>query len=341
MSQWRTQDGDDLPSQPHLQGTFVPTTGLMYSNAQEAFPFENDMAKGKFCVLHRPTFDKALDKSGQYPHGNHFHGKKRLWENRVQFTVKVVPTGPFFFGIQLEEYVPLSFTVTQAMTATVAALRRVVGSDLYHSPGDDPAKVAGEKERPTFSMPLWAFDQFIETPEGETPPDLTDPNMDKLGTKRTENRSAWIKRFTNFQFKAGVTYTFCFWGISQWLDVIQWLVKGVVPGGLNFNKFCGKPPVWLVLYSLKPSMPAQNEQEAKATDKRHLDSYKNYYVRLAFWSSLATPSSRRVSELLQGAVHQTSVEDLVKKKKKWYDFSVKNSARSVFACCAPTSRHYK
>jgi hypothetical protein len=335
---WRTVRGDDLPSQPHLQGTFVPTTGLLYSNAPEAFPFENAFAKGSFLPLHRPTFDKALDKSGKYPYGGHFGGKKRLWEMRLQFQTKVVPTEPMFFGIQLEEYVPLSFTATQAMSATVAALKKAVGKDVHHSPGDNPAKVSGEKERPTFVMPLWAFDQVIETPEGETPPDLTDPNMDKLGTKRTDNRSAFIKRFTDFRFKPGVTYTLCFWGISQWLDNIQWQLQGIVPGGLHFNKFCGKPPVYVVLYTLKPRMPAQNEEDSKKVDRRHLDSYKNYYLHMAFWSSQVMPPKRRAAELLQGAADQTGAEvELRKKKKKWYGLS--KAFQSVFACCVPAYRH--
>jgi hypothetical protein len=235
-----------------------------------------------------------------------------------------------FFGIELEDYVPLSFTTSQAMAATVAALKRAVGSDLYHSSGDDPKKVSGEKERPTFVMPLWAFDQFIETPAGEDPPDLADPNMDKLGTKRTDNRSAFIKRFSNFQFEAGTTYTFCFWGISQWLDDIMWQVKGIVPGGLNFNKFCGKPPVHVVLYTLRPRMPGDPQ---KKEDTRHLDSYKNYYFHLAFWSSQAKPSGRRCSELLQGSAN-LSRDDVVLRKKKWYE----KGLPGVFACCVPADR---
>merc|ERR1712190_273405 len=233
---------------------------------------------------------------------------------------KEVPAEPMFFGIELEDYVPLSWSTSQAMAATVAALKRAVGSELYHSPGDKPTEVSGERERPTFVMPLWAFDQFIETPEGETPPDLTDPNLDNLGMKRTQNRAEFVKRMSNFQFKAGTTYTFCFWGVSQWLDNILWRLQGIVPGGLNFNKFCGKPPVHIVLYTLKPRMPAVSPEKE---DTRHLDSYKNYYFHLAFWSSQAMPSSGRKAELLQGSVDQNQTmageEAMLRKRKKWYE----------------------
>merc|ERR1712050_202471 len=105
----------------------------------------------------------------------------------------------------------------------------------------------------------------------------------------------------------------------------------------NFNKFCGKPPVHIVLYTLKPRMPAVSPEKE---DTRHLDSYKNYYFHLAFWSSQAMPSSGRKAELLQGSVDQNQTmageEAMLRKRKKWYE----NHFQSVFGCF-PAKRHSK
>merc|ERR1712048_931480 len=156
------------------------------------------------------------------------------------------------FGIELDDYVPLPAASKRLMGLVVAALRRVVGSDLYHSVGDDPKTTAGPQEKPVFAMPLWAFDQFIVTPEGEKAPSLTDPRFHEFGMKRADDRAAYVKEISALELKSGPTYTFSFWGISQFLDNINWEITGVVPfTKINFNQFCGRPPVHLVMYSLQ------------------------------------------------------------------------------------------
>merc|ERR1719188_805443 len=112
----------------------------------------------------------------------------------------------------------------QLMALTVAALRKVAGNDLYHSPGDDPKQTPGPHEKPVFTMPLWAFDQFVITPQGEQPPDLADPDFSSFGHKRTDDRAAFVRQLSSLELKAGPMYTFAFWGISQFLDDINWKV---------------------------------------------------------------------------------------------------------------------
>mmetsp|Transcript_6350 Transcript_6350/g.14572 ORF Transcript_6350/g.14572 Transcript_6350/m.14572 type:complete len:223 (-) Transcript_6350:658-1326(-) len=77
-----------MPAEPHLEGGFLPPTRLLHSNSTEAFAFDNENCKGLFLPLHRPTYDKRLDASGKYRYGEHFTGKKRLWELRFRFQFK-------------------------------------------------------------------------------------------------------------------------------------------------------------------------------------------------------------------------------------------------------------
>merc|ERR1712048_951359 len=210
------------------------------------------------------------------------------------------------FGIELDDYVPLPAASKRLMGLVVAALRRVVGSDLYHSVGNDPKTTAGPQEKPVFVMPLWAFDQFIVTPEGEQAPSLNDPRFNELGMKRADDRSAFVKEISALELKSGPTYTFSFWGISQFLDQINWEITGVVRfTKINFNQFCGRAPVHLVMYSLDR---ADDDKEA-----RHLQSRKHYLFDLKFWSTKSKPTPERLQELipdLSDASRRTSEPDL-------------------------------
>jgi len=288
----------NLPSHTHLQGCFIPYTGetLYYPNEDNrCFEYETDMVLGKTFCVHRATWDPALNKSGDYPFGHVFKGRKINWEVRIQLRFKHAPDGSLKFGIELDEYVPLMGTTKTAMKAMVSLLKQIVGKDLHHSPGDDPAKTVGEAERPMFSMPMIAFDQFIETPEGEEPPALTDANFMQLGIRRADDMGTFTRTMNAVKFRPGPTYTFNFFSISQFMDNILWQIR-VAPGlTLDYDSFCGRPPIHLVLYTLRPP-PVGSED-----DGRHLDSRKTYLYHLAFWSSKKQPPQHRLEQLLPNA----------------------------------------
>jgi len=273
-----------MPAEPHLEGGFQPPTRLIHSNSHDAFAFDNENCSGLFLVLHRPTYDSQLNNSSSYLYGDYFEGKKRLWELRfrVQFKRRV-PQSDLFFGVELEEYVPVNAATKRVMDLSVAGMRQVVGDRLYHTLGDqDPV----ESERPAIMMPLWAFDQFIETPEGETPPDLSDPNLPEYGHKRVGQIREYKRLMDSLDLRPGPTFTFCFWGVSRFCDVIGWQATGIpIFTPLDLNLYCGKPPLHLVLYTL---------QGGADEDKRHLQSKKTYYFRCGFWSSLKRPSKEVV-----------------------------------------------
>merc|ERR1712178_301502 len=80
-------------------------------------------------------------------------------------------------------------------------------------------------------------------------------------------------------------------GISQFLDQINWEISGVIPfTRINFNQFCGKAPVHLVMYSLDR---ADDDKET-----RHLQSRKNSLFDLKFWSTKSKPTPERLQELV-------------------------------------------
>jgi len=252
--------------------------------------FENDRCAMKALVVHRPTHDPQRDKAGDYPFAWHLSGRRRLWEIRFQLRFKQLPERQVYFGIELDRYVPVSGVTRQVQKVLVSACRKIVG-DCYHSPGDDPKRTEGEAETPAFMMPLWAFDQF-EVSEAGKEPDLAS-DLEGRGMRRTEGVSQYISavKATINNFSTDKVYTFCFWGVSQFLDCMQWEVTGgVLPGvRLDFNKLCGQPPIYMSMYELS----GVNEQDARkwGADRRHLSSRKRYYLRVAVWSALRPPKA--------------------------------------------------
>jgi len=293
------------------EGSMIPSTGLFIGNSEEPGPFENEWMSGGFLAMHRATHDKELNKSGEYRYGEYFLGKKRLWECRFQFKFKQPPPDAkdVFFGLELEEYVPMNAATKRMMSVLVENLKVAVGKQIYHTPGDDPTKVSGPLERPTFVMPLYAFDQFIVTPPGESPPRLTDPAMPTLGSVRVGRVREYKKEIEELELKMGYTYTFNFWGISQWLDRLNWqVIMPLLRTRVDFNAFCGRPPVHVVIYTLKAGSVHKD-------DPRHLQFKKNYMFDIAFWSSLHRPPKEIVHSLFRGVPRRFSPLPASGKKK--------------------------
>lgn len=288
-------DNLEMPDEPHVEIALDPPCGLHLSNPKEAYKFENDFCTGTYLFFHPPAMDGSSEGPNGMDYNEYFIGKSRLWEIRLQLRFKKAPTPDMdlFFGVELDEYVPLSMASRQSQNLVTAALRQAVGG-VYQSPGDNPAKVDGEREPPVCVLPLWAFDQFIITPEGGKPPNLADPEFSNLGTKRYKRVAEYKKEMESLQrdLTVGTTYTLAFWGVSRFLDVINWMVIGIpVATPIDFNKFAGRPPVGVVLYGMK-----QGEGQ-QSNDKRHLRSKKSYYWRASIWSSGKRPERSRVEAL--------------------------------------------
>mmetsp|Transcript_62028 Transcript_62028/g.115119 ORF Transcript_62028/g.115119 Transcript_62028/m.115119 type:complete len:375 (-) Transcript_62028:65-1189(-) len=283
---WRFHDGPELRMAGHPR----------------VDSYENELCSAKTVVMHKPTHAPQCEESGRYPFSAHLAGKRRLWEIRLQVKFKQRPSGSVYFGVELGKYVAVSTLARQTQKALVNACQQIVG-DCYHSLGDDPTAACKEKELPCCVMPLWAVDQFIVTEAGGTPPDLLS-DMSSMGMRRTDNRKEYIRAMMDLveAISPDRTYTFLFWGVSQFLDVVRWeaqvemggkLFGGVAPRAhLNFNKLCGSPPVFLVIYDLagEGGAAAKGARGDSQKGQKHLQSMKRYFWRLAVSSTLAPAS---------------------------------------------------
>jgi len=290
----------DMKHRAGLAGTFIPSNGeILDLSRTPVHHTENEYCSATWMSMTRPTDDPELDASNQYPYAEHFKGRRRLWEVRWQIRIKVAPRKPLFFGIQLAEYVPVAGWAKAIQKSTVGLLRKAAGGDIYHSCGDNPAAAVpscGEIEEPVFAMPLWAFDQVIESEVGQEP-DIR--NLKGLGILRTDGRRKFMQHMSQLELRTDRVYTLAFWCISRWVDALNWRMLGVVPGGVDFNVMCGRPPIHIVIYELEDAIDPQ--------EKRHLESRKNYYFHSALWSERFPPAPGHLKELLP----QNSHADLV------------------------------
>lgn len=291
-----------IPVEPHVEIAFDPPVGLHFSNPKDFCEFENENTSVSYLFFHPPAPGGNAEGPCGMNYCEYFRDKSRLWELRIQVRFKKVPTPDMdmFFGLELDSYGPLTMAAKQAQNLCLAAIKHA-GFGVYHSPGDDPSTTKGEVEMPVCVLPMWGFDQFIVTPEGEKPPNLADPNFPNLGSRRHKRMAAYAKEIEALQknLKEGETYTFGFWGISRFLDILNWTVIGIpVATPADFNKFAGRPPIRVVIYGMEPRSGSEADD---SKEKRHLQSRKSYYFRAMLWSSCRRPERSRF-EALTGMV---------------------------------------
>mmetsp|Transcript_58750 Transcript_58750/g.108420 ORF Transcript_58750/g.108420 Transcript_58750/m.108420 type:complete len:408 (-) Transcript_58750:36-1259(-) len=303
-----------------------PRNVVYRNNPTQPCPFDSGACHGVFLALHKPTHDPRLLASGDYPYGNHMHGRKRLWEFRLQMHFRRRVDGPIFVGVEQLDYQKVGSTQQATANILVRALQRATGG-LYQSYGDDPDTTQGELERPHVVFPLATMmDQLIVTEEGETPPDLTDPQFTKLGLTKANNRGKFKKAIESLELVPGPTFTFGFWGIAQFLDTILWRApaRGVMPE-IKLTKIGIIPPGFMVMYALPeqtdnfvsppasprapPPLGRSNSTSSivsNVDDGRHLDSRKQYLWRTAFWSTVVQPDPKRMKDILPEVVKNES-----------------------------------
>jgi hypothetical protein len=283
------------PNHPHIETAVRSPQALRCSNPEEPAPFETELCSGCYMIGNPLTSSKP-EASGGWNYGEYFNGKKRLWEFRMQMKLKSpAPAGELFFGIEMEEYVPMNAATKAAVNVINASINKAVGGGTHQSPGDDPLTVEGEIERPHCVFPFWAWDQIIVTPEGEDPPSIDDADFPNMGIKRSQGMRFYASEVAEItkNFRPGPTYTFSFWGCARFVDVINWELVGVpIVTPMDFDKLCGRPPVHVVVYTL---LPPSNADRA---DRRHLDSRRITWFDMATWSSNARPTRRRLEALV-------------------------------------------
>lgn len=288
----------DLPDHPHLEGVLLPPTQILFNNSADAFPFENEFCKGRCLALHRPAEVDGEDDL----YADFFASRRRLWELRVQLEFKVPPPGTLWIGLELDDYAFVQYSAKKLMDSAVATARKLCGMDVYHSTGDDPKKYWGELERPVCVLPLWCADQLIFTPPGETPPLLSGDDLPDCGIHRRTDKAAFSNKARR-KLQVGPTYTLCFWSCSALVDGLRWVLR-IGRTTVDLDKLCGAPPVHLVMYSLQdpadcgPEHEHQKDVTLAVFNGKHAQTWKTYYLRLAFWSSKNRPRGERLRRLL-------------------------------------------
>lgn len=303
-----------FPEYEHMQGVLHhgDERHFFLSNSEEPYHWENDYVRGWYLPIFRPTADAHLDNAEGWRYGSHFEGKKRKWEQRIrlQFKVPVESDGGLRFGLHLGEASgKTTFAQGAVLRFFVAAMRKILGPELYFTYGQPPKADGCEVEKPCAVMPLWIFDQFIETAGDQVPPALNDAHFGDYGIKRADNRAAYVEKLSQLKVEPGKFYSFALWGVAQYADGVRW--NATLPGmpASDFNTLVGRPPVMVSLYSLTPGALSKE-------DGRHLESRKTNYFKAEFWSSVKPPEQKQIAALFPYVQAVVATDDDVKKKKK-------------------------
>jgi len=284
---------------------------MMYTTAEPCWPrseifstsnpavceFDSGLCYGRYMVIHKPTHNLDLMRSGKYPYSEHLHGRKRNWELRLQLVFRKQSDGTIYVGSesllarnQDKDYVRNSFANRLVTSSLVGIVRRAVGN-IYQTDGDDPAVAANrdkELERTSFMFPLGLVDQLHVTEEGEEPPNLTDPMFPKFGLVRATNRTQFRKTIAALKINPGTTYTLSYWSPAQFVDAVTWKCTGLgAISDVDLRNIGLLPPNAVVMYVLRDD----------ETESRHLDSRKSYMFRMVLWPSYLPPSEEQMREL--------------------------------------------
>jgi len=231
--------------------------------------FELDNFKGICMFLHRPawSYDNP-DTEISYPYKQLFHGRRRLWEWRLQGKFKQRP-GQLYVGIELEDYVPVNFATRSLMRGILPLIQSAIQCKLVHHEIGDPDDAS---VHPAVVAPIWAVDNTLVHDDPKDAPDIQNPTALPGGLNRKGARQYWetLWKGGGPQWDDGLggpTFTFAFWGPSQLLDMRAWVFRKLpMMWGrqLSMEPFCGQQPVHAVIYELADGEPApRHRQEEK------------------------------------------------------------------------------
>lgn len=268
--------------------------GVEYGvNPQQAIPFESPLAHGCYLPMAVPTHDPVRCKAGDYPYSDHFHKRRRLWEVRLQFTLReAVDASSIFFGVEQDKYVPVQQKNRTLGNAVLAGIRRVAPG-FHETYGENPETTHGEAERPVITFPLWIIDQVVVTPGDQPKPNLCGEDFPTLGITKSNDRKKFKKFVEELKLLPGPTYSFGFWCFARYVDVYNWRSTSQAMGcfpEVPLLDISILPPLYFAMYSLTPAVK----------EKRHLDSRKKYLWRIVFWPSSHPPEPERVKEIQAG-----------------------------------------
>jgi len=299
-----------------MRWSFRPSQGIYHGDVVQPVSHENDFMKVTAVFIHRPTDCPATIAQGEYPWSEHFHGRKRFWEFRLQIQYRRLPAAPQsqYFGLELSQPTTAPSAIKSAVrSAILGMLRKGCGDIFYVSVGDIPDGSVGEAEQSTVAIPITASDQFHVCPKGDLPPDIAEPlGLAGKGMLRANGRAAYTKALTAKleNLSCDEVYTFGIWGIAQFIDVAQWQMRGAGTS-MEITSILGgrRIPINGAFYEL---LPGQTPGES-----RHLDSRKNYWFQGALWSVLQPPNADSLP-VVPGASCKPKREERLQRASSWH-----------------------
>ena len=269
----------------------------------EPLPIESDLFVGEMAMLSRPTHSAELEASG-YSTKWYFGGKTRSWEVRVQGRFKRKPEGALFVGIEIYDfcYDLQPSLSTYALERLVMPLfrRAVHPASLHFSRGSRPHQSEDPEALAIIAEGIGALDQLIDTPAGETPPELMS-DLESHGLRKNAMPASEYRRRAEAITAAldtSTTYTFCVWGISRFANMLDWTACGVLPRPLPLSWSLYDWPTHLVCYELAAESSGRGSaRSAAASGGTHRESRKRYVWDAMVWSRRSDNSAAIAANL--------------------------------------------
>ncbi|OQR99047.1 hypothetical protein ACHHYP_07407 [Achlya hypogyna] len=233
-------------------------------NADTPFEFENEFFKGKILFL-------LQSKQPSPKWHSLFRGRRRLFWIQLQGQFKQEPRGLVYIGGEVSDKLRLGLLASTMCRVILSVLNLLVAGLHYCFGRMYPIDVnsRSDEEVAHISFPLHSsVDEFLRTPQGQTPPPL---GQDGFG-ETEEDRAARKAAKGRYHFNTHDTYTFSFF--SFYIDFEHWQLVNV-PGlpDVPLERFWKTMPMRIVAYSI-----------ASATDmtskKPHSQSEKQYYMNM-------------------------------------------------------------
>ncbi|TMW64855.1 hypothetical protein Poli38472_009022 [Pythium oligandrum] len=250
----------------------------MQMNSRSPIPFENELFVGHVYFLVRT--------SPEDPHWSDlFVGKRRMFWIQVQGRFKCPPRGVVYLGGELPSRISLGIFTKSLALVIMGIIQKLVGK-VYVCFGDNPSARRSDvvdEALPCVSFPLYqSVDQFMETPEGETPPPLGKSDFGESDEARRRRRQTPLG---TERFEVGPTYSFHFH--TMYVDLTHWKTANL-PGmtDMNLTTFFDSLPLRLMAYDI----PATPQDTHRQRDKQYLFCFNiefdpNASTRSGLWRS--------------------------------------------------------
>lgn len=227
-------------------------------NSPSPVPINGAGFVGWLIFLNRPDPEPP---DGGWPYAEHFAGKSRRFELRLQGRFLVDPGEDVFFGVEIPEAVVLStgLRMTSRWILSLVSVLCAARGVAYSYSLDLEEQADGSVVRPHLAFPACAADAIVATPPGQEPPNLAAP-LRQLG----------LDEKLRVRLNTRDTFTFAYW--SKQADFARWEMCNLPLGwSSSFSSFIGSAPIHLTAYSLKRRDPG---------GPLHEESRKRLFMRL-------------------------------------------------------------